>query len=236
MENKSNFETLYYEIEKFALDMFVDLEESKLIKKLHPKSITYQIVFAEIFMLFMWELDVCLFSAQQKEEVRREFFDFIGDKIIYTHLTGYVPEDIKVLTTKRFSEYGETERSGIPVGSLQDLLTNFFIYNIRYAEENGKFYYCEGTRPLYLNGSFKEIYEVGKVLMMYHSRIRGFLGQLFKNSSDFTLLTKDEIENRIHSAELKDADFKKEIYGIQAKMDKEMKETLNRLDEDKKED
>lgn len=235
MKNKSSFVTLYFEIEKFAADMFNDLEESKLIKKINRNSITYQIIFVEIFMLFIWELDVCLFSANQKEEVRRKCLNFISDKMIYTYLTEYIKENIKILLIKRLSEYEEVEHNDTMVGSLQDLLTNFFMYNVHYAEENDEFYYCEGTRPLYLGASFKELYKFGKIVGTYHFRIRGILSELFKNCNDFTLLTKEEFENRIYYAELKDTNFKKEIYSIQEEIDKEMKEVLNKLDEDKKE-
>ena len=168
--------------------------------------------FLEAFLFVLWELDVSLFSSKQTRQVREKCLSSYIYEIVKTCEMSLDIDEIKDVLFKRMDEYGSLERNKQnKIGSPTDLVTNFFIYNLDYALEQNRFYMCEGsTRPLYLMG-ITEAMSYGMFVLKYHARISGFLLNLFKETNDFTTISKKDFEQRFSVAHDKDVSFQKEL-------------------------
>lgn len=168
-------------------------------------------VYLEVFFFVLWEMDVCLFSCKQNQEIRQK--SFMSYLKAATKITGNEDrfKEIADVAFKRLDEYGAAERQGDgKIGALEDLVTGYFIYNLDYAIENEEFYICKNkARPIGLGIMTK--FQFGLLMMQMHMRIRGYLQYLFQGTVDFSKVDQGVFQSQVSEAKEKDILFQKKL-------------------------
>jgi hypothetical protein len=195
----SNVKTVYHVVNKYSKEIHKSFMELDLVSFSESQP-NYQLL--EIMIFVLWEFDVTLFSAKIDMGLRQDLISLIVKNIHSDFLNEDQHEIFNKTLLKRFVEYSEGEKSDVKIGSPQDLITNFLVYNIKYAQDEHSFYYTDTVRSLSLE-YFTQL-SVGQYVLYYHFRIRGFFLEIFGKNTDSIFLDHVAFADLIGIAEKKD--------------------------------
>ena len=168
------------------------------------KQKNWHIGLIEIMIFLFFEVEFALLLFNQDRKISESLMIYFVDKLIEELGMGEPQNYLKKVFDKRCLEYSEIVNSREYRGTQElKLLVEPLFNNMLLSMEEGTLtYHNEGIKPLALDFWGSTIIKTSyfRSSFIHHFGVKIFLKHLFQNNADFTLLSQDEIDNRITDA------------------------------------
>jgi len=213
IDKNKKFDLIYYMLKSASTNIIDSMQrsEKKFIKNVGErlfsegyKQKNWHIGLIEIMIFLFFEVEFALLLFNQDRKISESLMIYFVDKIIEELGMGEPQYYLKKVFDKRCLEYGEivNSREYRETQELKLLVEPLFNNMLLSMEEGTLAYHNEGIKPLALDFWGSKIIKTSyfRSSFIHHLGVKTFLKHIFRNNTDFTLLSQDEIDNRITDA------------------------------------